>query len=109
LGGIDFAIPFRSNINHTHVFWTDKQNRCGVDFSKAVVIEDIKYIDAIGKPYIRPNEYKALIGRDRDLKHGLLNYIKKYKEAKSNPNRRRSANLLQYSTMQYFEEYINAI
>ena len=103
---IDFAIPLRSNINHSHVFWTDKQNRCGVDFSKAVIIEDIKYIDKTGKPYIRPNEFKALQGRERDVELGLLNYIEKYKDAKTNQNRRRNAYLIQYSTMQYFEKYI---
>ena len=30
-----FAVPLRSNINHPYVFWTDKSNKCGLDFSKA--------------------------------------------------------------------------
>jgi len=104
--GIDFAIPLKSNIKHTYVFWTDKQNRCGIDFSKAVIIEDKKYIDTTGKPYIRPNEFKALLGRERDIEQGLLGYIEKYKEAKSFPNRHKSVKLLQYSTLQYFEKYL---
>ena len=45
IDGVIFAIPLRSNINHPHVHWTDKPNRCGVDFSKAIVVEDKKYID----------------------------------------------------------------
>ena len=106
VGGIDFAIPLRSNIKHTHVFWTDKQNRCGIDFSKAVIIEDKKYIDTTGRPYIRPNEHKTLFGRERDIEQGLLDYIEKYKEAKSHLNRHRNVKLLLYSTMQYFEKYI---
>ena len=42
--GIQYAIPLRSDINHPHVLWTNKNNHCGVDFSKAVVIKDEKYI-----------------------------------------------------------------
>ena len=38
LNGVDFAVPMRSNITHKYVFWTDKANKCGLDFSKAVVI-----------------------------------------------------------------------
>ncbi len=44
IDGIQFAIPLRSDIRHPHVFWTDKANNCGVDFSKAVVILDVKFI-----------------------------------------------------------------
>ena len=106
LNGIDFAIPLRSKIKHKYVFWTDKPNRCGIDFSKAVVIENKKYIDLTGKPHIRPNEFKALIGKERDVEHGLLNYIQAYKNAKANPNKREKARLLQYSTLQYFEKYL---
>lgn len=38
IDNITFAIPLRSNINHPHVLWTDKTNRCGLDFSKAIVV-----------------------------------------------------------------------
>jgi len=27
-----FAIPLRSNIKHPYVLWTNKQEKCGVDF-----------------------------------------------------------------------------
>jgi protein AbiQ len=106
VNGIDFAIPFRSNVKHKHVFWTDKDNLCGLDFSKAVVIEDKKYIDSKAKPYIRPNERRALFGKDHDVERGLLDYIEEYKKAKMKPNKHSKKRLLQYSTLQYFEKYI---
>ncbi len=53
INGVQYAIPLRSNINHPHVFWTDKNNHCGIDFSKAVIITDEKYIDTTVTPYIR--------------------------------------------------------
>lgn len=67
INGIKFAIPLRSDIHHPHIFWTDKQNHCGVDFSKAVVISDDKYIDKIHEPHLRQNEFDALWGKDLKL------------------------------------------
>ena len=106
LNNVHFALPLRSNISHQYVLWTDKANRCGIDFSKAVVIEDIKYIDSTKKPYIRPKEFKSLIGNEYDIERGLIAYIQEYKKAKSNPNKHERKRLLKYSTMQYFEKYI---
>ena len=104
--GIDFAIPLRSNINHKdYVYWTDKANKCGLDFTKAVVIEDEKYIDTTLKPYIRENEFKALLGKERDIERELLKLITDYSNAKTNPNTRLKKLLLKYSTLQYFEKY----
>lgn len=40
INGVQFAVPLRSGINHKHVLWTDKPKKCGLDFSKAVVIVD---------------------------------------------------------------------
>jgi len=107
IDGLLFGAPLRSSINHSYTFWTDKANRCGVDFSKSVVITtpDL-YIDKSIKPYIRPNEFDALRGKDHFLKEKLRKYIADYKKAKTNPGIPRNARLLQYSTLQYFEDYI---
>lgn len=106
INGIKFAIPLRSDIHHPHVLWTDKQNHCGVDFSKAVVITDEKYIDAIREPHLRQNEFDALRGKDFKIKQKMRKYIEKYKRAKMEPNRQINQILLKYSTLQYFEEYL---
>ena len=36
IGGVLFAVPMRSHIKHKYALWADKENHCGVDFSKAV-------------------------------------------------------------------------
>ena len=41
INGLTFAIPFRSHISHPHSFITDKENSCGLDYSKAVILKDI--------------------------------------------------------------------
>jgi protein AbiQ len=106
LNGVDFAVPLRSNITHKYVLWTDKTKRCGADFSKAVVIEDKKYIDTTTKPHIRPNEFKVLVGKEYAVRQGLIDYIEEYKKAKVNPNKHEKRRLLQYSALRYFEKYI---
>lgn len=37
--GHTWAIPFRSHIRHGHAFFTDRENKCGIDYSKAVVVD----------------------------------------------------------------------
>ena len=106
INGTKFAIPLKSDIHHPHVFWTDKQNHCGVDFSKAVVITDDKYIDKMREPHLRQNEFDALRGKDFKIKQKMQKYIDKYKQAKMNPDKPIHRVLLKYSTLQYFEEFL---
>lgn len=106
INGIKFAIPLRSDIHHPHVLWTDKPNHCGVDFSKAVVIADDRYIDKMREPHLRQNEFDALRGKDFKIKQKMQKYIDKYKQAKLNPEKPVNKLLLEYSTLQYFEEYL---
>lgn len=107
IDGVLWGIPLRSHITHDHVIWTDKKNGCGIDFTKAVVIEKPEeYISSV-QPHIRPDEFKVLkkIGEYqvfRKLKH----YISEYKKAKAHPEIPRNRHLIQYSTLQYFEKYI---
>lgn len=107
IGGVLWGIPLRSHITHKHVLWTDKENQCGIDFSKAVVInKPAKYI-ADATPKIRPNEHKVLKTFDEHrIITKMQKYIKEYKEAKEHLDIKRNRDLVQYSTLQYFENYI---
>lgn len=107
IDGIMFGIPLRSGIKHPHVLWTDKSNHCGVDFSKAVVIVNPEdYIDNTTTPYIRPNEFQALRGKEYIIQKKMKKYIEDYKKAKERPDLERNKMLLRYSTLQYFEQYL---
>ncbi len=101
-----FAIPLRSNIQHKHVVWTDKSNKCGLDLSKAVVITKTEYLNNTDDPYIRPNERRALFGKEYIVKGKLLAYIRQYKKASLGMSKKHNRLLCQYSTLQYFEEFI---
>lgn len=103
---VRFAVPLRSNIEHKYVLWTDRENHCGLDFSKAVVIEREEYIDTTRTPYIRDNEFKVLKGKEYIIMMKMRRYIEKYRAAKRKPHIRANRRLCAYSTMQYFEQYI---
>ena len=104
IDNIQYAIPLRSDIHHPYVLWTDKTHHCGVDFSKAVVITEERYIDIVNTPYIRPNEFEALRGRDFRIKTKMEKYITEYKKARQDMSKARNKQLVRYSTLQYFEK-----
>ena len=106
IDGVQYAIPLRSHIKHKHVLWTDKEHGCGLDFSKAVVIEDERDIDNLRKPHIRDNEFAALRGKEFIVETKMRKYSEKYKKAKLDLSKDRNKNLCQYSTLQYFERYL---
>ena len=103
------CIPFRSNIRHKYAIWTDKENKCGLDFSKAVVITDErKYIDRSKRAYLRPNEYTVFKTiTDRDVEDAMTRYLKQYRRAKAAPQAPHNKAFLKYSCNQYFEKYFD--
>ena len=106
VGERQFAIPMRSHITHPHAFLTDKTNRCGVDYTKAIVVlDEEKYLDTTKKPYIRPHEFDALRGKEYKIQCGLQKYIEKYKKAKTS-EKEIDKILVHCSALQYFEEYL---
>lgn len=107
IDGILWAIPLRSHINHEYVIWTDKENGCGMDFSKSVVIENpAEYISGV-KPYMRPSEFEVLKNINaHTIEQKLHAYIKTYKKAKRRMDIPRNRSIVQFSTLQYFEQYL---
>ncbi|MDF2473259.1 MAG: hypothetical protein K0R21_1041 [Anaerocolumna sp.] len=104
---LHFAIPLRSNITHPHAFWTDRKNRCGVDFSKAVVIlDETKYINDSTKVFLRLHEYDKLRGKEFRITQMMSDFIETYKSARLNPADEINQKICRFSTLQYFEEYI---
>lgn len=107
VSGLLFCVPLRSNINHPNVLWTDKENKCGLDFSKTVLITDSqRYIDDTRRPIIRQSEFDSLRGKEYIIETALKKYIAKYRKAKSMMHISRHRLLVEYSTLQYFEKYI---
>jgi len=105
--GVLWAIPLRSHISHEYVIWTDKENGCGIDFSKAVAISKPDEYISSQKPYIRPNEFAVLKKINKyTIVQKMKQYMKAYLNAKNHPEIARNKQLLEFSTLQYFEEYL---
>ena len=101
-----FCLPLRSNIDHPHAFFTNRKEKCGVDYSKAVVIDKEEYIDKRRKTFLRQDEYKKLQGKDHTIKRQFMEYIELYKKAKIDTTVAHRDKILAFSTLQYFENYI---
>ncbi len=106
INGILFAIPLRSNISHPYAFFTNKRKKCGVDYSKAVAVLKDSYIDNEQKVFLRQDEFNKLKGKDYRIKQQFQNYIELYKRAKNDESVKHRKEILEFSTLQYFEEYI---
>ena len=107
VNGVVWGIPLRSNITHNHAIWTDKENGCGLDFTKAVVIEKPAEYISSEKPHIRDNEFNVIKQIDSHfVTQKLQQYIKTYNKAKTRLDIERNRILVQCSTLQYFEKYI---
>lgn len=106
IGNVLFAIPFRHHIAHRNAFFT--YDCCGLDYTKTVVIENPSQIAAV-TPTIEQVEFDALKGKDIIISNGLRRYIKLYKKAVEHRNNPYYANIIAFSSLQYFEAYIKHI
>lgn len=72
--GLVFALPLRSHIKHKYAYITDKINKCGIDFSKAVVITKAF------KKYLKDYKQAIILNTDRKeytYKFSSLQYFHK--------------------------------
>ncbi|MEG1661271.1 MAG: hypothetical protein RR332_02045 [Clostridiales bacterium] len=102
-GGLLFAIPFCHHIKHKFAFSTFDES--GLDYTKSVIILDKKYIDEAA-PIIDQREFNMRKGKETQITNSLRRYIKIYKEAKNRLDIPRNKQLIQCSTLQYFEKYL---
>ena len=104
---LTFAVPLRSDISHQqNVLWTNKRAKCGLDFTKAVLILDPNYIDYSKKVFIRPDEHRHLLGKERRVKEKMEKCIEDYKKAKADLSQEHNREYCSFSSLQYFEQYI---
>ena len=94
-----FAIPIRHHINHAYAFMTT--NDCDLDYSKAVVIDDPTYISSI-PAIIDTTEWNIIKTSANTIFFEFRKYVRQYRRALKNPTNPRSAAILRYSTLQYF-------
>lgn len=105
--GVWFAIPLRRHVSHPFVFRTSDSG--GLDYSKAIPIFDIRYVDTSRRAFVRKEEYPLMQRSVGAIKDGLRDYLAHYKQARKHPERTRNATLIRYSTLQYFEDELGLV
>lgn len=103
LNGFLFAIPFRHHIRHQYAFHTLKE--AGLDYTKSVIITDMFFLSD-DKPSIESKEFSIIKRNEQKIRYGLSKYVNQYKRAMKHRNNPRSENILKYSSLKYFEEYL---
>ncbi len=112
--GVKFAIPVRSkmHINHKFCFTTriyedkGKRVRHGLDYSKAVIIKEKRYVSQSQFFLENRNDYNKINRRQHHIKSEFEKYIEKYIKAVQNDDQ----NILReyrYSTLQNYHDELN--
>ncbi len=95
-----FAIPIRHHINHEYAFMTIGDQ--GLDYTKAIVIEDLSYISPT-PAIIDTSEWNIIKKNENKIFYGFRKYYRQYRKAMKHPDNPRSKKITKYSTLQYFK------
>lgn len=102
IDGIEFALPFRSDISHSYAFFTNEDKTAGIDYSKAVVITESSYIDIQTQVFLRQDEFEIVKVNYYNIEQGFKKYLKEYKKAAKRMNIKRNRDFCKFSALQYF-------
>lgn len=100
-----FAIPFRTNIRHKNCYKFHETSRStisatGLDFSKAVIVNNPEYIGESAN--IDDKEYVELNDRYVFIIKKFITYVNGYKKYASGQVSEYQAQKYKYTTLQYF-------
>lgn len=100
LNNLTFAVPVRSHITHKYSIKTVGNK--GLDFSKAVVINDRQRYISRKHAHIDNYEYQIIMGQKWRITQKMMDYINKYKKALKNTSIPANKILCESSSLQYF-------
>lgn len=111
--GYFICVPFRSYINHSNAYMFKNSQRSlycksGLDYSKAVIIADSKYLDS-GKAIVDQDEYTEAMRNMNTIAQEALEYVDTYigHVSGSAPiHQRQFQRKYQYSTLKYFHDIL---
>nr|MBQ4318274.1 hypothetical protein [Clostridia bacterium] len=105
IGENNFAIPFRTNIRHNNCYKFLKTSRrtqssTGLDFSKAVIVNDNSYIGEDAR--IDDDEYSEILSRDWMIVKNFIKYLEGYCEYVRNSGKEYECRKYQFTSLKYF-------
>lgn len=107
IDGNIFAIPFRTNIKHNACYrfrnsGRKTQNITGLDFSKAVIINNSKYIG--NKEFVDRKEFVDIKRRYFFIISKFKKYLSNYYRYLNSELKGRDAQKYKYTTLKYFHK-----
>lgn len=105
--GNKYALPFRTHIRHKYCYKFKNSNRAtdsatGIDFSKAVIVNDPKYI---GDPtQIDNKEYVELANKFYFIISKFTNYLQGYIKFRTNGGDEFAEKKYKFTTLKYFDK-----
>jgi hypothetical protein len=108
--GYFICVPFRSSISHKNAFMfvgtkRSKHSKSGLDYSKAVLVSNLDYLDSTTKAIVDPDEYTEMMKNLPVIVKEVIDYVDTYinhinGSAPIHP--REFARKYQFSTLPYF-------
>lgn len=95
-----FAIPMRSNLKHKFGYKTIG-NR-GLDFSKAILLQEIPIEQCI----INRKEYNVIIRNERNIRNKFIRYVDRYIKLHKGNKINTLKIVYQYSTLQNYHQQL---
>lgn len=102
-----FAIPFRTNVKHKNCYKFQKSTRptdsvTGLDFSKAVIVNDRDYIGEAAR--INDAEYTELDANYHIIIKRFMTYVKGYVKCANKKGNEYQTLKYKYTSLQYFHK-----
>ena len=100
-----FAVPFRTNVKHNNCYKFEKSSRqtesiTGLDYSKAVIVNDNKYIGAAAR--INDMEYTELDANYHIIIKQFTSFVKNYIKYANGKLNEYQVKKYKYTTLKYF-------
>lgn len=113
INSLVFGIPLRSHIRHKHSFFTDTtqeqstEGRKGLDFSKAILLSDSKYLDDSSFK-VPVNEFDRIQDNHQHIVEKFTKYVEKYMKA-VNKSDKYVLRIYNYSTLKNYHSELGII
>ena len=108
------CIPYRSNIRHNYAYLfknslRSRLSRSGLDYTKAVLIQNVEYLDDSVHAIVDQDEYRETVQNLPKIAKEAFAYVSDYKDVlnkKKNMHPREWARRYAMSTITYFDKFL---
>lgn len=112
IGNNTFAVPFRTNVSHSNCYKFKKSTRptntvTGLDYTKAVIVNDSKYIGAVAR--INDMEYTELSDNSAFIIKQFKKFVADYITYANGKRNYYAEKKFKYTTLKYFHDELGIL